>query len=407
MRKILNIVAVLIAVSGCVDFGSFDPYASELNSINVTLEYPEGMDKYLRSGVAVSFQDVNNGNSYTFRTNAFGRVSGKVSDGNYRVIVSDRIADFVFNGSVDKVIIAGKDISLNVPLIQSFSGPLVIKEIYCGGCQMYPLEGEYQSDKYIIIHNNDVNVQYLDGLCFATLDPYNSTAQNVWLTTDPGTGEKVLPDFVPIIQAIWQFGGDGDDFPLQPGEDAVLCCCGAIDHTVMYPLSVNLNKPGYFVCYNSTYFPNTLYHPAPGTNISQDRILDVVIKLGQSNAYTLSISSPAVVLFRAQETTIQEFVQQAENITDKPGSKDRIVKLPPEWVIDAVEVFTPGSNNTKRLRTELDAGYVTLSGTLMGHSLFRKTDEQATTTLGYEVLQDTNNSQNDFYELERASLYEE
>lgn len=407
MRKILNIVAVLIAVSGCVDFGSFDPYASELNSINVTLEYPEGMDKYLRSGVTVSFQDVNNGNSYTFRTNAFGRVSGKVSDGNYRVIVSDRIADFVFNGSVDKVIIAGKDISLNVPLIQSFSGPLVIKEIYCGGCQMYPLEGEYQSDKYIIIHNNDVNVQYLDGLCFATLDPYNSTAQNVWLTTDPGTGERVLPDFVPIIQAIWQFGGDGDDFPLQPGEDAVLCCCGAIDHTVMYPLSVNLNKPGYFVCYNSTYFPNTLYHPAPGTNISQDRILDVVIKLGQSNAYTLSISSPAVVLFRAQETTIQEFVQQAENITDKPGSKDRIVKLPPEWVIDAVEVFTPGSNNTKRLRTELDAGYVTLSGTFMGHSLFRKTDEQATTTLGYEVLQDTNNSQNDFYELERASLYEE
>lgn len=407
MRKILNIVAVLIAVSGCVDFGSFDPYASELNSINVTLEYPEGMDKYLRSGVSVSFQDVNNGNSYTFKTNAFGRVSGKVSDGNYRVIVSDRISDFVFNGSVDKVIIAGKDISLNVPLIQSFSGPLVIKEIYCGGCQMYPLEGEYQSDKYIIIHNNDVNVQYLDGLCFATLDPYNSTAQNVWLTTDPGTGEKVLPDFVPIIQAIWQFGGGGDDFPLQPGEDAVLCCCGAIDHTVMYPLSVNLNKPGYFVCYNSTYFPNTLYHPAPGTNISQDRILDVVIKLGQSNAYTLSISSPAVVLFRAQETTIQEFVQQAENITDKPGSKDRIVKLPPEWVIDAVEVFTPGSNNTKRLRTELDAGYVTLSGTFMGHSLFRKTDEQATTTLGYEVLQDTNNSQNDFYELERASLYEE
>lgn len=407
MRKILNIVAVLIAVSGCVDFGSFDPYASELNSINVTLEYPEGMDQYLRAGVAVSFQDVNNGNSYTFRTNAFGRVSGKVSDGNYRVIVSDRIADFVFNGSADKVIIAGKDISLNVPLIQSFSGPLVIKEIYCGGCQMYPLEGNYQSDKYIIIHNNDVNVQYLDGLCFATLDPYNSNGQNVWLSTDPGTGERVLPDFVPIIQAIWQFGGDGDDFPLQPGEDAVLCCCGAIDHTVMYPLSVNLNKPGYFACYNSTYFPNTSYHPAPGTNISQDRILDVVIKLGQSNAYTLSISSPAVVLFRAQETTIQEFVQQAENITDKPGSKDRIVKLPPEWVIDAVEVFTPGSNNTKRLRTELDAGYVTLSGTFMGHSLFRKTDEQATTTLGYEVLQDTNNSQNDFYELERASLYEE
>ena len=408
MRKILNIVAVLIAVSGCVDFGSFDPYASELNSINVTLEYPEGMDQYLRAGVAVSFQDVNNGNSYTFRTNAFGRVSGKVSDGNYRVIVSDRIADFVFNGSADKVIIAGKDISLNVPLIQSFSGPLVIKEIYCGGCQMYPLEGNYQSDKYVILHNNTSEVQYLDGLCFGTADPYNSQGTNVWVKYDQITGEALYPDYVPIVQVIWQFPGEGTDFPLQPGEDAVVVCCGAIDHTVQYPLSVNLDKENYFVCYNNVYFPNTRYHPAPGPNISPDRYLEVVLKMGQANAFTFSVFSPAPVIFRAEGMTIREFLNSEGAVIQKPGSTvDRIACIPIDWIIDGVDVFYGGSsNNVKRLQTQIDAGYVTLSDNYLGHSLFRNTDEEASSALGFEVLMDTNNSSVDFHEREQQSLYE-
>ena len=398
MRKILNIVAVLIAVSGCVDFGSFDPYASELNSINVTLEYPEGMDQYLRAGVAVSFQDVNNGNSYTFRTNAFGRVSGKVSDGNYRVIVSDRIADLVFNGSADKVIIAGKDISLNVPLIQSFSGPLVIKEIYCGGCMKYPQEGTYQTDSYFILHNNSANTVYLDGLCFGTLDPYNSNSAPVW-GTDPG--------FVPIIQAIWQFPGEGSDFPLGAGEDAVVAVFGAIDHSAYYPMSVDLNREDVFVCYNPTYFPNAMWHPAPGDKVSPDRYLSVVIKTGQANAYTFSVSSPALVIFRAEGETIQEFVSRSENVVQKPGSsRDRVVCLPPEWVLDGVEVFTgESSSNKKRLDASIDASYVTLSKTCEGHSLMRRVDEEASLAAGREILVDTNDSLEDFYESETQSLH--
>ena len=50
------------------------------------------------------------------------------------------------------------------------------------------------------------------------------------------------------------------------------------------------------------------YHPAPGDQISDSRIIDVVIKTGKANAYTLSINSPTLTLFKAQGMSIQDFV---------------------------------------------------------------------------------------------------
>ena len=83
------------------------------------------------------------------------------------------------------------------------------------------------------------------------------------------------------------------------------------------------------------------------------------------------------------------------------------MKVPFEWVIDAVEVFNgTSSSNTKRLVASLDAGYVTLSDTYLGHTLMRKTDEELSAASGYEVLTDTNNSLNDFYERQTQSLHE-
>jgi len=134
----------------------------------------------------------------------------------------------------------------------------------------------------------------------------------------------------------------------------------------------------------------------------------VVIKTGQANAYTMSISSPTLVVWKAQGMSIQEFVSVPENITPVPGSSvDNVVKIPYGWVYDAVEVFDARSaNNSKRLAPSLDAGYVLQTDVFLGRSLMRHRDETASAASGYEVLTDTNNSLNDFYESEKQSLYE-
>ena len=331
-----------------------------------------------------------------------------LTKGIYRVQISDKDGQDIFNGLAENVKLTSSDISFNLPLIHSRAGTIIIKEIYCGGCTKLPLEGNYQSDKYIILHNNDSEVQYLDSLCFGALDPYNSQATNVWVTQDEATGATIFPDFAPIAQCIWQFGGTGKTFPLQPGEDAVIAINGAVDHAAQYPQSVNLNKPGYFVCYNNVYFPNTQYHPAPGDQITPDHYLNVVLKTGQANAYTFSIFSPATIIFKAKDTTIQDFVLKEGSVIQKPGSTtERVIAVPLDWVIDGTEVYYGGSsNNKKRISPSIDAGYVIQSATYNGRSLYRHVDEEATQEAGYEVLVDTNNSSTDFYEREKQSLHE-
>lgn len=406
MKKITYIAAILILTVSCMNIKDPNPYEEYLNVLQIGADWPEDIQN--KGGAEIVVEDINNGNRYVTYTDDTGNARMTVPNGLYRINLSGRSGDDIFNATADKVAVSGKDHSLMLTLAISKAGSIVIKEIYCGGCMKYPQEGTYQYDKYFILHNNDYKVQYLDGLCFGTLSPNNSNAINPWITTDPSTGLSALPDFLPIIQAIWKFNGDGDDFPLQPGEDAVVCLCGAVDHTAQFPLSVNLNKPDYFVCYNTTYFPNTSYHPAPGDLISVERYIDVVVKTGKANAYTVSISSPTLVIFRPQEITIEEHIRLADIIIPVPGSNvDNVVKIPFEWVIDAVEVFNGSStSNAKRLPPSLDAGYVSLSDIYLGHSLMRKTDEAQTAASGYEVLIDTNNSLNDFYESEKQSLHE-
>ena len=236
--------------------------------------------------------------------------------------------------------------------------------------------------------------------------PYNSNSNNPWVSKD-SEGNIVYKDFVPAADAVWQFPGDGSKFPLEPGQDAVIAVNGAIDHSAQYPLSVNLNNEDYFVCYNTTYFPNTSYHPAPGDKIRQDHILEVVVKTGIGNAYPLSINSPAVFLFKSKGMSAKEFTQLPESIQYIPGSTSlKVACVPLDWVIDAVEVFNGQSSaNMKRVAPVLDAGYVKLEGSYMGHSLVRKKDEEKSAEAGYEVLLDTNNSSEDFYESETALLH--
>ena len=394
-------MSIVLAAVSCADIRHVNPYKEGLHVLTVSPDWPEsGLE---RSGAEVRVEDMNTGSRYVSQTDADGKAAFSLPSGLYRVTLSGRDGSNVFNASADKVVVSGEDFTLDLNLSISKAGSIVIKELYCGGCKKLPLEGDYQADQYFILHNNDYQVQYLDGICFGTLSPYNSTGANPWISED-----GLLPEFIPLIQAVWQFPGDGDDFPLQPGEDAVVCLRGAIDHAAQYPLSVNLNRPDYFVCYNSTYFDNTKFHPAPGNLISQDRYLDVVIKTGKANAYTMSLSSPAVVIFRAEGITIQDYVLIPENVTPVPGSAvDNVVKVPYEWVLDAMEVFDGRSaNNQKRLSASVDAGYVSLSDTFLGHTLMRRVDEEATDQAGYEILADTNNSLNDFYETEKQSLHE-
>ena len=121
----------------------------------------------------------------------------------------------------------------------------------------------------------------------------------------------------------------------------------------------------------------------------------------------MSLNSPAFVIFQPQNVDIRDWVLQPGVVRNTPGSTIQMATIPPEWVIDGVEVFNgSSSDNHKRLLSSIDAGFVVLSETYKGHTLMRKPNLEASAQKGYEVLADSNNSSNDLYERETQSLPE-
>lgn len=409
MKRTIPIFLLGMLLAACTSFGD-DAYEGDVHGLTVRVAYPAEWEKHLRAGVEVRVREVSAGIGYTATTDERGVAGFRLANGIYRVSVSDRpTPSSVFNGAAERVQVIGDDCELTLPLTYSRTSALVIKEIYCGGCSRAPEQGTFNYDQYVILHNNSAETVHLDGLCFGCADPYNSTAGggNPWLEPHPDTGELRFPGYVPVIQAIWQFGGTGGDFPLAPGADAVISINGALDHAAQYPQSVNLNRAEYFVLYNEAEFPNTSYHPTPGDRILPSHHLRVAVKLGQANAYTYSQNSPATVIFRPVGTTLAEFLADPANVQQKPGSAvDRCALIPEEWIADGVEVFTTPSDRVKRLSPEVDAGFGVLSETKKSHTIHRRLDEEATAAAGYEVYVDTNNSSNDFYERATQSLRE-
>lgn len=403
MRKILPLFFAALLLAGCSEYKN--PWPESLNTLTVNPVYPDAYTGPTMEAATVQAEEMNSGARYRTRTGREGLAELVLPAGIYRVSLSARNGRDLVNGSADRVLVTG-DRSLDLPLVHSEAGGILIKELYVGGCSKAPEEGVYQSDQYVLLHNNDTETAYLDSLCFGTLSPYNATGVNNWVSRDPETGEIVFPDFAPVVTVVWKFPGNGTSWPLKPGEDALIALRGAIDHSAAYPLSVNLNRSDCFVCYNPTYFSSTLYHPAPGDQVRQDHILEVVIKTGQSTANTVSMSSPTFVIFKTRGIPIEEFVKLPDVVRTTPGNTaDRVVTVPYAWILDAVEVFDGrSSNNAKRLSPAVDAGFVIQSDVYKSHAIVRNRDEEASAARGYEVLQDTNNSSHDFHESETPSL---
>lgn len=401
-RTVLH--AIALTAVGCTSFNDAHPYDADLLTLEIASIYPVGYESAVQSGIEVKATEITNGNAYTARMDAAGRVSFRIPRGIYRIAVSDRREDAIFNGALEEVRLTGEGPQrLELPLFRSVPGTLVIKEIYCGGCPMTPATGNLQNDQYVILHNNDNRTQYLDGLCFGIVAPSASGANNNWVTTVDG--ELRFQEFAPVFECVWQFQGTGSDFPLAPGEDAVIAIRGAIDFTQDFSLSVDLNKPEYFATFSRLHFENEKLNLSPGDQIQPSHLLQVIKKTGVSKAYSLAINSPAIIIFRPEEGF--DFTAYLDNddacVATEPGGSAKCVKVPWAWILDGVEIFY-STNNRKRLMTEIDAGAFPFSVTFQCHTIHRKLDETATAANGYPIYVDTNNSSVDFYERPTQSL---
>ena len=315
---------------------------------------------------------------------------------------------------------------------------IIIKEVYNGGCPKDEGTGSFIQDKCIILYNNCPQQAVVNNLCFGFATPYNAEGNNHCYDEN---GQLVYDaeGFMPALNGIWYYPYS---LVIEPYSQVVINVHGAIDNTQTYSQSVNYANKDYYCMYDpESGYNNTGYYPTPADVIPTTHYLKTV-KYGQGNAWALSITSPALFIFQPQGVTPIDFAMNADNLWYEPTVAQTpvyaCVKVPNEWIIDAVEVFNTAKKEDckKRLTADLDVGYVYLTNKL-GHVLYRNVDKEMTESLsensgklvyGYAlgvddstdpsgidaeasirngahiIFQDNNNSSEDFHERQKCSL---
>ena len=90
------LVTVVYAVAGCTDIDKTNPYDDQLHTLQVTAVYPDEYAEYLREGVTVKIEDVDRGNSYRTKTDKKGTAQFSLTNGIYRIQVSDKNGTHIF-----------------------------------------------------------------------------------------------------------------------------------------------------------------------------------------------------------------------------------------------------------------------------------------------------------------------
>ena len=435
---ILSFSQFLIFTVSCSDNDGIPSEALSMGQVNVTLT---GADNV--SGFEVQVRNTATNSIFTKAIGTDGSALFKVTPGIYEVSATGARSEegyaYTYNGTAGQVTVM-KDATTPVAISMKSAriSQIVIKELYNGGCMRDNGTDTYQYDKCIILYNNSSQPASLSHLCFGQASPSNGHSNNKNYNAD-GHLMYEAEGFIPVWNGIWYFPATME---LAPYQQIVINVHGAIDNTLTVSQSVNYANADYYCMYDpESGYNHTSYYPTPADVIPTSHYLKA-FRYGIGTGWALSVSAPALVVFQTHGIAPADYVNAPENLWYDGGQTGSSVwccaKVPNEWIVDAVEVFSSGykDSSNKRLTADIDAGYVWLTN-YQGHSLYRNVDQKATEALpenegklvyGYAlgvdsstdpsgidaeasirqgahiIYQDTNNSTNDFHERQRCSL---
>lgn len=365
LKSLLLIVFIVLGVISCQEDEEIEIY-----NVSVQLVYPDSYEPIDSITVTVG--------AYSAYTDTAGIAIFSVPSGTYDIAASEsRSVNGLacnFNGSTSLTI--AEDVAVNLELTISEASQIIIKEVYIGGCQMDDGSGAFSRDAYIILYNNSDFDAIIDStFCIACAFPYNSNSTNYYLDAN---GNLTYADegWIPAAAAFWYFQGSRT---LAPGEQILIAIYQAIDQTGTYSNSVDLSNSEYYCMYDIEDFSQENYYTAPSSNIPTSQYLKA-IKYGLGSAWVLSKSSPALFVFSTQDMGPLEFGTDADYTDYYGGSSTQLAqKVPIEWIIDAIDIFRKGydDSNNRRFTDDIDAGSITFTNTY-GYTLYRNVDQEAT-----------------------------
>lgn len=290
---------------------------------------------------------------------------------------------------------------ISLDLVELLSkGDFIIREIFFTGT-LFPSGKQYHGDNYVVLYNNTDHVLYADGVAL-TESTFTSVQK---FDYQPDLRET---DF--SVEAIYVVPGSGKEYPVQPGEDFVICDTG-IDHRKANPNSFDLSKAN-VEWYDISSSPNWVDFDSP-----------LVPNLDKWYCYTRSIWILHNRGFRSyaiariplpKEQYLVDYLYTYKYVISLPTGdypmERKTYRLPNKWILDGVNCSVEAKYLWNILPPTIDAGW-THCGTIDAqkdryfHSVRRKVKE-ILPGKGV-ILLDTNNSTEDFNPFVTPSIIEQ
>lgn len=386
LRKI-NIIQILSSVFlffSCDSFHDADLAKDiQYSSLDIEIESPD----YTISGegLKIVITNIDKGNviekEMTGKTIHIDNIIPGIHNISINGATEDQDNKKIFlNGELMKYPLIKDQEAIKIEMKGSQLGPIIFKEIFYSGTANF-----YFRNQFYELYNNSQETVYLDGLFFANLHPTKATTvMPVWPPEDKG-------NYVYAIR-IWQFPGNGTDYPLAPGESCVISQFAANHKLPQY----NPDSP---IDGTSSEFEFNMNNK----NYPDQKAPDMVhvfnngkADMGGSPQYLTSVFGGAFVIFKPNGNEVYDPVNN-KSLQTKDLAEDYSIyaKIPVQYVWDAVEA---GDNESmlkaKRVPGVLDAGMTYVGATYNSLGVARKKiGERAD---GTPLLEDTNNSTNDF-----------
>ncbi|MGG7551346.1 DUF4876 domain-containing protein [Chryseobacterium arthrosphaerae] len=435
-RLIFWLIIPALALLGCNrddDFGKNEikpvPYTVSLRYD--ASKYPDVADKGV-ANVTVTMENAATGDKITGKTDANGDLKLEaVLPGNYSIkgelqlkkseyeqeIGEETSYEIVhFGGFQEKAIVNSKISSTILSISSGNFGDLVIKQYYYAGSNSKT--GANIRDQFIEIHNNSDQTIYADGLYLVFLE--GNTSNNVtnytlsngqydWSKT-AGGGSSANTDYV-YANIFIKIPGNGDQYPILPGKSIVIAQT-ALNHKAPYNdingTAISIQNPDETIDLSHADFEAYLgaYNISIGKkpfawDVQNIMVPDMLISYWSIASNDLVLNVTSMLGLGILRATDAEVASWKKVVTPKsPVTGTLFLQIPKKYIIDGVDITDDEQKAPKDFPSDIDASRTFVvnekglaAGNFTGLSVIRKTKENIN---GRIVLQDTNNSANDF-----------
>ncbi|MGO1788503.1 MAG: DUF4876 domain-containing protein [Sphingobacterium sp.] len=342
-------------------------------------------------------------------------ISSSFSKEEFRTLTGEELLSesIIFNASAKNVSVQ-EDASHEMKLVAGRSGGFVIKQIYYAGSD--GRDGAAFRDQFFEIYNNTDEVLYADSLYFGRLwgraNPnddqhhFQSNGQLDWSKSKDMSDTEGANSKYVYARDLFMIPGSGQDHPVQPGE-SVIIAQNALNHKVPFTgtngKEISVRNPELTIDLSGADF-ETFFGDIPGVNplasdVDNQDVPNVEVLLNQGRDWILdNPGRDSYFIFNGQDreavTTLPDYY--APSLTAPGNNASKYKQLPIDWILDGVEVQPNVSADQipKKLDANIDAGYIHVTdGSYSSQAVIRKTSGMSS---GRKVLQDSNNSRNDF-----------